>query len=72
MSEVKSVAAVIFGYAYDGFGRRIKKNVASDEIIHYHYDLKGNSLAETKNDATLLRKFINLIFNHIVYDPNFK
>ena len=59
LSEVKIGATVIAKYAYDGFNRRIKKVViASGEIIHYHYDLQGNLLSETKGDTTPLRDYI--------------
>jgi len=59
LSEVKTGATVIAKYAYDGFGRRIKKEVlASGEIIHYHYDLDGNLLAESEGDSTPLRDYI--------------
>ncbi len=40
LAQVKEGAAVISEYAYDGFGRRVKKTVGS-EILHFHYDLSG-------------------------------
>lgn len=59
LSEVKIGAATIAKYSYDGFGRRVKKEiVASGEITHYHYDQKSNLLAETKCDGTPLRDYI--------------
>ena len=59
LSEVKTGASTIARYFYDSFGRRVKKEiVASGEIIHYHYGLQGDLLAESKGDGTPLRDYI--------------
>jgi RHS repeat-associated protein len=59
LSEVKIGNAAIARYAYDGFGRRVKKEiVASGVIVHYHYDLQSNLLAESGGDGTPLRDYI--------------
>jgi RHS repeat-associated protein len=52
-----SISGVVVGeYAYDAFGRRVKK-VASGKTVLYHY-AGGNLIAETDENGVTLRDYI--------------
>ncbi len=57
--KVKQGETVIAEYSYNAFGQRIKK-VASGKTVYYHYDQKGNLLAESNGDGTPSRDYIYL------------
>ena len=57
--RVTEGAVTLGEYAYDAFGRRVKKTV-SGIVTVYHYDIAGNLIAETSAGGTLSRDVVYL------------
>ncbi len=55
--QVKQGQTVLGEYAYDGFGRRVKKTVFGITTL-FHYDYNSNLIAETMANGTPLRDII--------------
>ena len=57
--RVTGGAVTLGEYAYDAFGRRVKKIVSGIATV-YHYDIAGNLIAETQPDGTPSRDVVYL------------
>jgi len=57
--RVTEGAVTLGEYAYDAFGRRVKKT-ASGETTVYHYDIAGNLIAETTEGGATSRDVVYL------------
>ena len=55
--RVTAGTSVIAEYAYDGFGRRVKKTAGGKTVL-YHYDYDGNLTAETDGAGNPLRDYV--------------
>ena len=57
--QVSTGSTVTAEYAYDAFGRRVKKTAGS-EITLYHYDYSGNLICETDGTGSPIRDYVYL------------
>ena len=59
MIRVTAGTSVIAEYAYDAFGRRVKKTAGGSTVL-YHYDYDGNLISETDGAGNPLRDYVYL------------
>ena len=57
---VEEGMTTIAEYAYDGFGRRVKKVVSGTETTYYHYDANSRLIAETDYIGNAVREYVYL------------